>query len=463
MPSFHRLRGSVPARPPVHYGAVDRTNGRRVTAAVGILAAAAVLTGCGTASVSSSSSAAGSSPAGSSAAASPTGSSPTGSSAAGSSGAASSATASSGAGRLDARGCITNYQPGVDYFPDKSEIEYATNFKIQYEDSYQILTVKQPTQGGSPESYVLVRCGAPKPTLTGGLADAPVVTTPVTSLYSGSTSHLGSLVALDQLDALTGVAAKALISEKQVLDRVAEPGVVEYAAAGTIDAEAVVKGKPQVLITAGTDDPAYAVISAAGIPVLADAEWLENDPLGRAEWVKYFAALTGTEARAKTFFDGVATEYTALADKVKAAPDVDVVPGQPYQGTWYVPGGKSFNARLIQDAGGTTAWAADTTAGSISTDVETVFAKAGQAPAWLASTTWTTKAEALAEEPRFAQFEAFKTGNVWNAAKDVTKSGGNNYYELGVVRPDLILGDLAAILHPELEPNHDFAFYLELS
>ncbi len=455
MLASHPVRGLGPARPPTP------RPGRRLPAVIGILAATALLAACGSSSASSTSGTSVASSGGP--AQSAAGPAAAGSSAAGESAAGESAAGESAAGAaLDAKGCITDYQEGVDYFPDKSEIEYATNFTIEYKDSYQILTVKQPTQGGSPESYVLVRCGAPKPSLTGDLAKAPVVTTPVTSLYSGSTSHLGSLVALDQLDALTGVGSKAFISEKQVLDRVAEPGVVEYAAAGTIDAEAVVKGKPQVVVTAGTDDPAYAVISAAGIPVLGNAEWLENDPLGRAEWVKYFAALTGTEEAAKTFFDGVSADYTALADEMKSAPEVDVVPGQPYQGTWFVPGGQSFNARLIQDAGGTTAWAADTTTGSISTDVETVFAKAGKAPVWLASTTWTTKAEALAEEPRFAQFDAFKSGNVWNAAKDVTKLGGNNYYELGVVRPDLILGDLVAILHPEQEPGHEFAFYLKL-
>ncbi len=445
MLASHPVRGLGPAHPPT-----PRRSGRRLPAVIGMLAAAALLAGCGSSSASSDNGAGAAS------------SSPSQSAGASSAPASSSAGSSAAGAALDANGCITDYQEGVDYYPDKSEIAYATNFTIEYKDSYQILTVKQPTQGGSPESYVLVRCGAPKPSLTGDLAKAPVVTTPVTSLYSGSTSHLGSLVALDQLDALTGVGSKAFISEKQVLDRVAEPGVVEYAAAGTVDAEAVVKGKPQVVITAGTDDPAYAVISAAGVPVLGNAEWLENDPLGRAEWVKYFAALTGTEAAAKTFFDKVTDDYTALADKIKAAPKVDVVPGQPYQGTWFVPGGKSFNATLIQDAGGTTAWAADTTTGSISTDVETVFAKAGKAPVWLASTTWTTKAEALAEEPRFAQFDAFKNGNVWNAAKDVTKLGGNNYYELGVVRPDLILGDLVAILHPDQEPGHEPAFYLKL-
>ncbi|MGS0687060.1 ABC transporter substrate-binding protein [Nakamurella sp. GG22] len=421
---------------------------RRATSLIGVVAAVTLLAACSSSESSSST---------------PTSAAATAESGSAASVSASASATGSAAATFDDKGCITDYTEGVDYFPAKSQVEYATNFTIEYEDSYQVLTVKEPTQGGSAESYVLVRCGAPKPELTGELAEATVVTTPVTSLYSGSTSHLGSLVALDQLDALTGVGSKAFISEKEVLDRVAEPGVVEYSAAGTVDAEAVVKGKPQAVITAGTDDPAYAVIKAAGIPVLANAEWLENDPLGRAEWVKYFAALTGTEAAAASFFDGVSTDYEALAEKMKDATDVAVVPGQPYQGTWFVPGGKSFNARLIADAGGTTAWAADTTTGSISTDVETVFAKAGTAPAWLASTTWTTKAEALAEEPRFAEFEAFKTGNVWNAAKDVTPSGGNNFYELGVVRPDLILGDLVAILHPDQAPGHEYAFYLKLS
>jgi iron complex transport system substrate-binding protein len=32
-----------------------------------------------------------------------------------------------------------------------------------------------------------------------------------------------------------------------------------------------------------------------------------------------------------------------------------------------------------------------------------------------------------------------------------------------VARPDLILGDLVAILHPDLMPGHDFAFYTKLT
>jgi len=364
---------------------------------------------------------------------------------------------------VDDKGCITDFDADTDYYPVKSTLEYATNFTLSYHKSYQVLTVVQPEQGGKPESYVLVKCGAPKPELSGDLAKAAVVTTPVQSLFSASTSHLPNLVALDQLDVLTGVASKSFISEKQVLDRVADSDVVEFAPASTIDAEKVVAADPDVLITGGYADPAYATIEKAGIPVLADAEWLENDPLGRAEWIKYFAALTGTEDTAATVFDEIAENYNGLRKQVADAKKVEIVPGQPYQGVWYVPGGKSFNATLFADAGGTTAWASDTSTGSLNEDFESVFAKAGDAPVWLASTTWTTKADALKEDPRFAKFAAFKSGNVWNAAKDVNAAGANNYYELGVLRPDLILGDLVAILHPELMGNHEFAFYLKLS
>jgi len=377
--------------------------------------------------------------------------------------ASSSTTTDASAGPLDANGCITDYRAGVDYYPVKSEIKYATNFSISYHDSYQVLTVPQPTEGGAPETSVLVKCGAPTPELTGDLAGAQVVSTPVTSLYSASTTHLPFLVELDRLGALTGVGTKGFISEKQVQDRVAEPGVVEFAPTGTVDAEAVIAGKPQVLITAGYDDPAYAVISSAGIPVLANADWLENDPLGRAEYLKYFAALTGTEEQAAEAFAAVEQSYQELAASAAKASKVAVVPGQPFQGTWYIPGGDSYTTRLIEDAGGTTAWADDTTTGSIPSDLETVLAKAGTAPVALASTTWTTQAQALADEPRLAEFTAYQSGNAWNAAKDVTADGGNNFYELGVARPDLVLGDLVAILHPELAPNHDFAFYLQLS
>lgn len=360
-------------------------------------------------------------------------------------------------------GCVNDYAEGTDYFPNKVSLEYAKNFHVTYHDSYATVTVTQPSPGAKPETYVLVRCGTPAPSLTGNLVDAQQVSVPVTSLFSGSTTQLPALVMLDRLDALTGVASKALISEKKVLERVTSPDVVEYAdAAGTVDAEKVVAAKPDVVITGGMTDPAYVNIEQAGIPVIADADWLETSPLGRAEWIKLFAVLTDTAPAANSEFGAIVDAYDATAKKVAGKTAVPVVWGAPYQGSWYVPGGHSYAAELIADAGGTYPWADTTETGSIPTDVETVFAKSGTAPVWLANTTWTSTGDMVAQNSVLGKFDSFTTGAVWNAVKDVTDTGANNYYELGAARPDLVLGDLAAILHPDQFPNHDFSFYLKL-
>ena len=374
--------------------------------------------------------------------------------------AVSSSTAGPSTPQLDAKGCIADFDARADYYPDKQKLEFAKNFTISYRKSYQLITVTPP--GGAAESYLLLHCGAPKPPLAGELAKAQVVSTPVRSLYSASTSHLPSLVALDQLDTLTGVASASFVSEKQVLDRFAQHRPVEFAPTGPIDAERVVNGKPDALVGSGFPDESDGKVKAAGVPVLQDVDFAESDPLGRAEWIKFFAALTGTEGKAGTIFDTIVTDYRATAKVAAAAQPVQIVPGQPYQGTWYVPGGKSWNAKLFADAGGSTAWANDSTAASIKTTFEAVYAKAARSPVWLASTTWTTEKQALAEDPRFAKFAAFAAHNVWNPVKGVTKAGGNPYYELGVARPDLVLADLVAILHPELMPGHEFTFYLHL-
>ncbi len=363
---------------------------------------------------------------------------------------------------VGADGCIQSFDPAADYFPDKQQLEFAKNLKIEYHGSYQVITVQQPMYGGKPESYALVRCGAPKPELTGELAGVPVVTTPVHSLFSGSTTHLPALEALGKLDVLTGVAAKAFISSPAAKERADSGEVIEYAAAGTPDAEAIVSAKPEVLITDGTDSPAYATIRDAGISVLAGAEFLENDPLGRAEWIKFFAALTGTEAKAGEVFGQIRDDYRKTSQLVADAEPVDLLLSQPYQGVWSIPGGGSFAGKLIKDAGGGWAWQDDPSTGSINTDLEAVLGKSGQAKIWVTTSNWKTKKEATADEPRLSEFAAFKAGQVWAPSKQLNAAGGNNYFELGVLRPDLTLADLVAITHPDLLPDHTFTFYQKL-
>lgn len=368
-----------------------------------------------------------------------------------------------GAGGPDERDCITDFQPGTDYFPDKLEIEDAENFSISYHDSYQVLTVDEPFPGGAPESYVLVRCGAPDPELSGELAQAQQISVPVTSAFSSSTTHLPFFSELDRTDTVTGVADGAMVTDARVRERVGAGEVIEFATGGAIDKERVVIADPDVLITGGTENADEAGLRRAGIPVVANAEWLEATPLGRAEWIKMIAALTGTEARADAVYDGIKADYEAVAERAAGLEATPVLPGTMYEGTWFMPSGGSYVGTLLTDAGGTYPWADDPATGSVQLNFETVYARAGDVPLWLVVDRWETVADVLAADPLYGELVAVRDGQVWNANKATGPSGGNDYWERGVARPDLILADLLAILHPETSADHEFVFYRQLT
>ena len=40
----------------------------------------------------------------------------------------------------------------------------------------------------------------------------------------------------------------------------------------------------------------------------------------------------------------------------------------------------------------------------------------------------------------------------------MNEKGGNDYWELGVARPDFLLKDLIKIAHPHLLPDYEFTF-----
>jgi len=362
--------------------------------------------------------------------------------------------------------CVREYDASKDYFPVKQTIRHATNFTLRYAKNYQVVTVKQPSPGAAPHKYVLVRCGTPAPALEGELKGATVVQTPVRTLFSGSTTHLPFITELGVLDRLKGVAVTGLITSPQVRAQVQAGKIVEYAdiTGEQIDTEKVIGARPDVLMTDGRDNPAYGPLQRAGIAIVANAEWQETSPLGRAEWIKFVAALTGTEAKATEAFDTIDIAYRKLLGKAKTAEPVTVLPGQMFQGQWAIPNGESFMARLIADAGGTYAWADTKGTGSTNYDLETVLAKARDAEVWLPQINdWKTLEDVRKADPRYAEFAAFKSGKVWPANKAISPSGGNDLYERGVVRPDLILADLIAILHPELMPGHTFTFYQQLT
>jgi iron complex transport system substrate-binding protein len=204
-------------------------------------------------------------------------------------------------------------------------------------------------------------------------------------------------------------------------------------------------------------------LAETGIPVAVEGSYMEESPLGRAEWIKFTAAFLGKGAEADSAFAVVDSSYRALAALARTAkrrPTVFV--GAPFGGSWWVASGRTYVGRLLADAGGDYLWASDTTRGSLHLDMEAVLGRAADADFWINAGEWKDLADAERKDPRNALFKAWKEGHVY--ANDAIRcdAGGRDFFETGASRPDWILADLIHILHPELLPGHKPRWYRRL-
>ncbi|MBK9126149.1 MAG: ABC transporter substrate-binding protein [Chloroflexi bacterium] len=361
--------------------------------------------------------------------------------------------------------CVEEYDPAVDYFPAKVEVEYAENFSVEYFNNYKVVTMLPWPGAETPQTYVLVQCGTPAPE---DFEDAVTVEIPVQSFVAMTTTILPHLEAQGMLDRLIGVDTTLFTSNETVLEMTASGDVVEIGGGGSggdINMELLLGLEPglvmaQEFFAGGTT---LEQLQNAGITAVLNADYADTSPLGQAEWGKYVALFFNTEAEASDAFSGVAERYAAL--KAMTADIVErptAIAASPFSGTWYMPGGASTIAQLIADAGADFLFA-DQPGTSVPLDFEVVFERGAEAEFWVnANQFWATTEQMLADDSRYEAFAAVANGNVWNNNKRMNVNGGSDYFESGAANPDVILADLIAIFHPDLLPDHELVYYQRL-
>jgi iron complex transport system substrate-binding protein len=246
---------------------------------------------------------------------------------------------------------------------------------------------------------------------------------------------------------------------RQALDK----GNITPFAQGEFNNEVALNMNPDLLmISAGqaSQYDNYRLLVEAGIAVFVNAEWLETTPLGKAEWVKVMGLLLEKEELANEQFEEVAKRYNRLKAKAKA---VDAKPlvinNMPYKGAWFVSGGNSFTAQYLKDAGADYPWYDNDSTGGLRLDFETVYDAGLRAEVWLNPGTAETREDIVAADSRFKDFKSYENGRIYNNNKRMGPTGGNDFWETGVVRPDLVLSDLITILHPDFLQSDSLYFY----
>lgn len=353
-----------------------------------------------------------------------------------------------------------------DLFFNKSYPEYAGGFSVEYHGTYKVVSIHDPW-GRKDENftYLLVQRGEKVPA---GYPDAQVFFVPIEKAVTLSAIHLCQITRLDELSSVKGHNGIDSVYDEEIR-RFAEGGAIEEIGSGTssmgtmLDTERIIELEPDVVFCIANGNKEYDShykLREAGLKPVVTAEWMEDCPLGRAEWIKFIAYFYNKEQEANDFFDGVKAGYLEVSGKTKNLDDKPTVfSGIDYQGTWYAPGGGSYVAKLFRDAGAEYVLSDDTGRGDRSIDVEVVYERAHDADYWINIGFSDDIDELLALDPRYTNFDAFKSGNIYHYNARVNAFGGNDYWQSGILRPDIVLEDLVAILHPEFVPDYELYYY----
>lgn len=362
--------------------------------------------------------------------------------------------------------CVSTFDANTDYFPEKVTVDAASGFTVEYHNNYKLVTVTTPWQGAEDALvYLLVQCGTPAPD---GVVATATIEVPVNTVVSMSTSFLPHLTTQDLLDKVVAVDSALYTSNETIIAGVANGVIAEIGGGGggtEPDIEKLIDLEPELVLSQrfSADDTVYPAMQQAGLPVVIDADFLDATPLGVAEWGKFISVFFNTEAIAQESFDGVNTRYEEVATLAKNAESQPTVfANTPFSGTWYMPGGASYVATLIRDAGGEYLWADDETTGSIMLSLEEVLDTAVDADYWV-NIFQNTAADVLALDERLDEFAAFQNGQMYTNNARLNANYGSDFYENGYANPDVLLADLVKIFHPDMLPDHELYYYAPLS
>lgn len=354
--------------------------------------------------------------------------------------------------------------PGDPVLEKKSGIKYAEGFIIERIGNATLVEVTYPFQGAtSGYAYLLVPAGQEPPR---HVSDAKVIYTPVESIVCTSTTHIPLLDYLNETDKLVGFPTTDYISSEKMRQRIDSGKVVDLGIDKGLNLERLAMLDPGIVMgySMSGDYGQFKKIESLGIPVVINGEYLEHHPLGRAEWIKFMALFFNKEDVADSVFAVIEENYLNAKAMGEAADSLrSVLSGIVYGDAWFLPGGQNYAAKMFKDAGCQYLWEDTQSNGYLELSFESVYAKAHAADLWIGTGGYKSLAEIAAADRRYTSFRPFRTKQVYNYDAREGAKGGNEFLELGYLRPDLILRDLIKIAHPEDLPDHQLYFYRKLN
>ena len=276
-----------------------------------------------------------------------------------------------------------------------------------------------------------------------------LVKVPVQSVVSFSATQWSVFLRLGEINRVKGILEGRFVTDSTMRSLLEQEKVYDIGTEAAANIERMIQIQPDILLYSPYFDGNQGGLNITGAVLFPFADYMENTPLGRAEWIRVIGMLIGCEEKANAWFDDIERRYNALSTlcaEVEHRPTV--FSDLAFNGQWYVAGGRSYMAKLFADAGADYIWKDNPSTASVPMDAESILAKAQHADYWrvINSNPFPMTYASLAKEnPVYPLFDAYKNRQI--IVCDILSTG---YFEQSQCEPDLLLADFIHFFHPEL-------------
>ena len=340
----------------------------------------------------------------------------------------------------------------------KSIIKYAKGFDIINENGDKKLIIKSAYKDSDETFKYIIKSNKnsiDKSTNT--------IYTPIKRIVVTSTTHIPMVELLKEEASIVGFPFSKYISSEKTRNLIDGGNIKEIGKENSLNTEILLDLQPQLVVgySVSSAVKSLTTIKNAGINVIYNGDWLEETPLGRAEWIKFFGVLFNKEKQADSIFNVIEANYMEAKNiALKSSNKATILSGAIMsKDIWNLPAGESFVAKFLKDANVNYLWKDSKGTGSLSLSFESVFDKAQSAKFWIAPGYFSSKEQMLKSNKIYSKFNAFRENKIFTPATKKGKTGGIIYYELTTTRPDLVLKDIIKITNPKLVPNYNLTFF----
>ncbi|MBR5102492.1 MAG: ABC transporter substrate-binding protein [Muribaculaceae bacterium] len=336
-------------------------------------------------------------------------------------------------------------------------IKYAQLLSINHGNGFTEVKIADPwNEGSTLHTYVLVHRDSVVPA---NVPQGTVVRVPLERALVYSAVHTGVMKELGHIGAVAGITDASYFTDPDMVSAINNETVADCGSSMAPTIEKVINLRPDGILLSPYQDAAYGQVTQLGIPIIECADYMEFTPLGRAEWIKFYGELLGERERADSIFTAVETAYEQCKLNAANAKSKPVVLTETiYNGMWNVPGGKSYMARLLLDAGADYPWSDNDNTGSLALDFTQVLEKAQNADVWLIkSYAIHSLADLEGAYSLNSSFKAFKQGKVYSCDTKATR-----FFEEFPFHPEILLQEYTAIFHPEIAKDYQPRYFKPL-